>query len=267
MAGRFGQKLSVFCFGTLAVAATVFVPGVAAQEPLVTDRPDFTESSSTVGGGVVQIEAGTTYLEGSGGTDVFTFGEALVRWGVAEKLELRFVLPTYSYDRGLGSSDSGFLDSAVGLKFDLKKSTGNGFISALEAAVIASTTVPTGSSSFSSPAWQPTAVLAASWELSPSVGIGSNLGVAWPSDGDRRFTSAWLSAVLGVGITQSTSMFFELFAFDREESRGPNTVTFQTGVVYLLSPDLQFDVRAARRLSSEGVNILLGAGVSWRIGG
>jgi hypothetical protein len=76
-----------------------------------------------------------------------------------------------------------------------------------------------------------------------------------------------LSAALGVGVTDSTSVFFELYGFDREEARGPNTLTFQTGVVYLFNPDLQVDLRVARRLSSEGQNFTLGAGISWRLGG
>jgi hypothetical protein len=94
-----------------------------------------------------------------------------------------------------------------------------------------------------------------------------NLGIARPEGDGRRFTSAWLSSALGVGISDAASVFFELIAFDREEERGPNTLTFQTGVVYLLSPDLQLDLRAARRLSGDGVDILLGGGISWRIGG
>lgn len=255
----------------VTLAVWVLVTGwtheVTAKEPLVTDRPDFTESSSSVGAGVIQLEAGTTYFETSGGFDVWTLGEVLVRWGVIEKLELRFVLPTYSWERGGGDSSSGFLGTSVGFKYDLKEGTGSGFIGGMEAAVIASTTVPTGTADYSSSAWQPSAVASASWELGPSVGLGANLGLGRPSNGEERFTSLWLSAALGVGITDTTSVFFELFGFDREEDRGPNTLTFQTGVVYLLSPDLQLDLRAARRLSGEGVNVLIGAGVSWRLGG
>ena len=37
------------------------------DEPLVTDRPDFTESSTTVGQGVVQLEMGYTFTGDSSG--------------------------------------------------------------------------------------------------------------------------------------------------------------------------------------------------------
>jgi hypothetical protein len=81
----------------------------SAKEPLVTDRPDFTESSSSVGSGVLQLESGITFLDLQSGTEVTTVGEILARWGVAEKFELRFVLPTYSRTSGAAGGESGFL--------------------------------------------------------------------------------------------------------------------------------------------------------------
>jgi hypothetical protein len=239
----------------------------SAEEPLVTDRPDFTESSSSVGSGVLQLESGVTYADFRNGTDVTTVGEILARWGVAEKLELRFLLPTYSREGGRGSSASGFLSTGVGLKYELAQGSGNGFIGGMEASVIASTTIPTGSSDFASSEWQPSAVFCASWELGPRVGIGSNLGVGRPADDNNRYTTLWASVAVGVGLNETTSLFVELYGFNREEDRGPSTATFQTGVVYLFSPDLQADVRAARRLTDRGVDFLVGAGISWRLGG
>ena len=137
----------------------------------------------------------------------------------------------------------------------------------MEAALIASTTVPTGTADFASSKWQPSAVVAASWELGPSIGLGSNLGISRPADDDNRYTTVSASVALGVGLTEATSVFFELCGFNREEDRGPSTGTLQTGLVYLVNPDFQLDVRAARRLTDRGVDILVGAGLSWRLGG
>ena len=248
----------------LTVLSSVAVDAPAA-DLLITDRPDFNESSSTVGSGVLQLESGITFAEFHDGTEVTTIGEILARWGVAKKLELRFVLPTYSSVHQDSVADWGFLDSGVGLKYELAQGDGNGFIGGMELAVIASTMMPTGTSSFSSEKWQPAAVIAASWELGPMVGIGTNLGMVYPADEDDRFTSLWASVALGVGLTEAASMFVELYGFNREEERGPNTATFQIGFVYLLSPDQQLDARAARRLTDHGVDPLVGAGVSWRL--
>jgi hypothetical protein len=266
----FGLRFSravIVGFIAVGLMTTVWVRSGAAEEPLVTDRPDFTESSSTVGSDVLQLESGFTFATFPGGTDVTTVGEILARWGVAEKLELRFLLPTYSWGRGTGVDESGFLSSAIGFKLELAQGGGNGLIGGMETALIAATSVPTGTSEYASSQWQPEAVLCASWELGPNIGLGTNLGVGRPADDENRFTSVWLSAALGVGLTQATSVFFELYGFNREEDRGPNTATFQTGLVYLVSPDLQLDLRAARRLTDEGVDLLFGAGLSWRLGG
>jgi hypothetical protein len=239
----------------------------SAEEPLVTDRPDFTESSSTVGSGVLQLEGGLTYSDFRNGVSVTTVGEILARWGVAEKLELRFQVPTYSWERGGGVEGSGFLSSGIGFKYELLQGSGDGFVGGMEAALIASTTIPTGTSDFVSSKWQPSAVFSASWVLGPNVGIGSNLGIGRPADDENRYTTLWASVAVGVGLDEATSIFVELYGFNREEDRGPSTVTFQTGLVYLFSPDLQADVRAARRLTDRGVDFLVGTGISWRLGG
>jgi hypothetical protein len=240
---------------------------ISADEPLVTDRPDFTESSSTVGSGVLQLEGGVTFVDSRSGADVTSVGEILARWGITEKVELRFQLPTYSWERGGGNNRNGFLNSGVGLKYELSQGGGDGFIGGMEASLIASTTIPTGTSDFAGSKWQPAAVFSASWELGPNIGIGTNLGVGRPADDDNRYTTLWASVAVGVGLNEATSVFFELYGFNREEERGPSTATFQTGLVYLFSPDLQADVRVARRLTDLGVDFLFGAGISWRLGG
>jgi len=256
----------VICAVGVAAVST-YGEGGDLDDPLVTDRPDFTESSSTVGQGILQLEGGVTFAGLQNGTDVTTVGEILARWGAAEKLELRFVLPSYSWERNGGADGSGFLSSGVGLKYELTPGNGGGFIGGMETALIVSTTVPTGTADFSSSSWQPAAVFAASWELGSTLGIGSNLGISRPAGNDTRYTSLWASVALGVGLNESTSVFFELFGFNREEELGPSTATFQAGHLYLVSSDLQFDVRAARRLTERGANVLVGFGLSWRLGG
>jgi len=261
----FGVRFAVAVI--FAVVVAVAAAPASAGDPMVTDRPDFTESSSVVGVAVVQFEAGVTFVEAENGIETKTAGEVLVRWGVVERLEVRFGLPTYTWIDQSGDSSSGFADSVAGLKYQFADGVGRGFLGGVEAAVIASTTVPTGDAEFASPDWQPSAVLAVGWDFGPNLGLGVNLGVGRPADGDDRYTTLWASTALGFGVTDNLSVFIELFGFNREEARGPNTATFQAGVVYLLSPDLQLDFRAARRLTDRGADLLVGAGVSWRLGG
>src|SRR5688500_373298 len=76
----------------LPAAACVTAPG-GPRTPLVTDRPDFTESAVTVPGGV-QVEAGATYA-GEAGADGTTVGEVLVRAALTPRAELRVGVPSY----------------------------------------------------------------------------------------------------------------------------------------------------------------------------
>jgi hypothetical protein len=254
--------------GAVAAAAMLLaVLPTSAEETLVTDRPDFTESSSVVGVSVVQLEGGFTFADFAEGSEATTAGEILVRWGVFKNLEVRLGLPTYTWIDESDGSSSGFLDSFVGLKYQVAFAPGSGFLGGMEAALIVSTTIPTGGAEVASSEWQPAAILALGWDLGGNLGAGANFGVGRPADGEDRYTTAWASGVLGVGLSDEVSLFFELIGFNREEVRGPNTLTFQTGAVYLLSPDLQLDVRAARRLTDRGADLLLGTGVSWRLGG
>ena len=251
---------------SVLAAAAASAPALADEEPLVTDRPDFTESSSTVGMGVVQLEGGFTSADLGGGDEVTTVGELLARWGVLERLELRLVVPTYARQSEPGGDRSGWLDTVAGLKVQVADGGGRGFLGGMEASLIASTTLPTGSGDFSSSAWQPAAVLAAGWVLGPAVGLGVNLGLARAADDGRRFTSSWVSSAVGFGVTERLSVFVELIGFNRQEVRGSGTLTFQAGAVYLVSPNLQLDLRGARRLTEDGPDLLIGAGLSLRFG-
>src|SRR5688572_19959342 len=64
------------------------------DEPLATDRPDFTEASSVVGRGVLQIETGYTFFfddEDGTRTRSHTTPESLFRYGITDNVEARFV--------------------------------------------------------------------------------------------------------------------------------------------------------------------------------
>lgn len=235
----------------------------SAKDPLITDRPDFTESAFVVGRGTVQLEGGATYAD-AGDESVTTLPELLVRWGITRTVELRFLTPTYAWIDGTNGSDSGFLSTSLGAKIALNDGDGEGFLGKTGAALIVATTVPTGNSAVASSAWQPNATLSLAWDLSNSIGLGTNIGWARPESDGQRFNTFYGSVAAGFGVAKNTSIFTELIFFDRESERGPSTTTFQAGVTYLINPDFQLDLRAARRLSSEGADILIGLGASAR---
>src|SRR5215207_9321663 len=81
--------------GLLLAAAVVAQEGWSGlEEPLITDRPDFTESTETVPRGHFQVEGGTT-LNRVEDEDSTSFGELLVRIGTGERWETRLGLGSY----------------------------------------------------------------------------------------------------------------------------------------------------------------------------
>ena len=137
------------------------------SRPLAADRPDFTESASAVGRGVLQIEFGYAFGgDWSGGNSVqtHTLGELLLRAGVvADRLELRVAAsPVTRVDsEGSGASDTGIEDLHLGAKLELTRQAGR--LPAL--ALLPQMTLPTGSTLFSGGRALPGVNLVYSWDV------------------------------------------------------------------------------------------------------
>ena len=95
------------------------------EEPLVTDRPDFTEASSVVGRGRVQLESGYTFVQDrSAGveTTAHAIPQFVWRIGLTDRVEMRIVwdagyLFEREVDRGAGTvtKRSGGTDMDLGV--------------------------------------------------------------------------------------------------------------------------------------------------------
>src|SRR5688572_30878275 len=106
----------LLALGFLFAASAVAQEGWSGlEDSLVTDRPDFTESTATVPRGHFQIEGGTT-LTRVEDADATSFGELLVRIGTGERWETRLGLGSYTRIDTPFDEFSGFEDPSVGIK-------------------------------------------------------------------------------------------------------------------------------------------------------
>lgn len=246
--------------GLLSAPAAAQLSGL--DEPIVADRPDFTEGTSILDTGHFQLEGGYTFtrLDEEEG---HTFGELLLRYGLTERIELR--LEAGSYDR-IDTGDSrisGFEDPGIGLKVRLTDAA-TWIPGAPAVAVVAGTSVPVGDGELTSDAWEPSAVLAFDWELSDRLGVGANLGGAALEGEDGRFTQATWSVSGGYGLTDRLGSYLEYYGISEDEEDGPTLHYLDAGLTYLIHGDLQLDVRVGRGLNGEDPDDYVGFGAAVR---
>ena len=256
------SPLLVLLLGLLGVVAT---PGLLTGQdppgpgPMVTDRPDFTESASTVAPGFLQLEAGYTFTR-MGGARQHDVGEALLRVGVRERIEIRLGVPTYgSFETGSGDED-GFGDASAGLKIGLFETSGEG---APRTALLVGTSLPTGSEALGASGLQPGATLALAWDLPRGLGLGVNLGYESVEEDGDEFGQAKGSVALGLPVSGPVGAFLEGYVLVPEGSRDAEPF-LDGGITVLLSPSLQLDARVGTGFEGPDPDYFAGAGLAVR---
>lgn len=252
-------------FALLAAPTSILAQeSTTDDDPLVTDRPDATESSETVRPGRVQLEGGYTFLD-AGAVEEHSFGEVLARIGIVERLELRVGLNSFTRVDAPAGRLSGLSDTSLGLKAKLLQGRGQG-LRHPTIAVLATTTLPTGADELSSDAAEPELRLASAWALSDRLDLSSNVGWGWLNDpaSDERFSEFLASVALGYGLSDRWGAFVEYFGFYPEDEAGPDENFVDGGLTYLLTPDLQIDGRVGYRLDDGSEDFFVGFGTSVR---
>lgn len=245
----------------VCVAALVQAGGPAAargQEvpPLVSDRPDFTESALTVPKGMVQLEMGATYSEVEQ-EESLALGELLVRVGLVSAAEFRIGLNSYVDTSSPGGDVSGWEDISLGAKVVLAEEHGG----VPQAAILVSTTVRTGSAEVGAEHPEVGGVVSLSWGLSPKVGLGTNIGFTRASSEDGRFDQYSWSIALGHDLGGGWGGYLEYYGLSREEPNGPDVHFANGGFTYLISDDLQLDARIGTGMNTASPDWFTGLGL------
>lgn len=249
---------------------TSFEGGPDLYEPLVTDRPDFTEASVTVGYGVVQVESGYTFIYDSDGderTYGHSFPETLVRIGLlAEWFEFRIDW-NYAVEQfeagGLEGSISGAEDLGLGVKLALTPQ--ECFLP--ETGIILQISVPTGSSEFSANEVLPGVNYLYSWKLNDDWSLAGSTGINGAIDDVTldSYSQVTQSCSLGYGWTDRIASFSEWFVIvPTSADTNPTEHYFNGGFTVLLNNDLQWDIRAGVGLNAAANDFFGGTGVSYR---
>jgi hypothetical protein len=236
-------------------------------EPLTSDRPDFTESTSIVPQGHVQVEGGYT-MSRVEEEKASTLGEVLVRIGVSERLEARIGAGSFNrIDTGVaGAGDvTGFEDPSLSVKIALTEDDpnllppGRPFM-----ALLLGTSVPVGDDELTTDEWEPFAKLALGWDLNDWWSLSSNVSYAYLADGGDRIHQLSASLSSGFSLTDRMGAYVEYYAFSEETLDGPSTHYVDGGVTWSVSPDLQLDARVGFGLNDPSPDWFAGVGAAVR---
>jgi hypothetical protein len=251
----------------LASLMGVFTVASSQDEPpLVTDRPDQTESSSVVPQWRLQIETGASHEWVSTGSDDYesntNYGSTLLRFGVLRFLELRLGTDMLNHRSKLPGSierdEFGMSPIGFGFKAALFQEKGL----RPEVAFITGWQVPnTGRESFASDIWQHSFVFAVSHTLSERWGIGYNLGYEFEGSFDvNRFIYA---LVFGYSLADRWGMFMETYG--NKTTGIPFDTRADAGITWLVCPSFQLDLSGGFGITEISPAGFISAGLSWRI--
>lgn len=237
----------------------------AAANPIVTDRPDQTESSLTVAPGSIQIEGGAAWSR-SDVVSHFAAPEVLVRFGVARQIELRFGFQGWQSSRGaLGFGVDGTGDIELGVKYTVARGEG----ARPTIALLADVAFPTGSPRFSVARPSPVLRVAISHELSETVSTGYNAGVSVVSEQDVGPVVTALDALytwtFGFALWENVGVFIETFGTVGLNDAGTHAASVDGGLTIRLSPGLQLDLSAGAGLTRTTDDWFFGVGTSVRL--
>jgi hypothetical protein len=246
------------------------------DEPIVTDRPDFTESSVTVPYGHLQLEGGYTFTydrESDTRNRTHTAPEFLLRIGVVDHFELRVGWEGYAWNdnhtierndagRSVRVDDwsQGASDLELGFKLELTEQDGL----LPSSAFLFGMTVPTGSARISSGDVDPQAGWLWSYDLSERLALAGQFLLGMPTEGDARFVQGAASISLGIALSERWGAYLEYYSIFPNSKDTDAAHVADGGLTFAINDNLQLDWRAGVGLNEEADDFFTGIGFAWR---
>jgi hypothetical protein len=254
------------CIGLCSVAMAAH----AQEEGIVTDRPDFVESSQVVGKGRFQIETSVAFdRDNHGPTRERTMTTpTLLRFGVGETIELRVETDGRSIDRstplagGTASTSAGYADTALGIKWHVLDDVGN----LPSVALLLHGDMPSGSRALRGSGVRPSLRVTAEWDLPSGMSLGVMPGVAMDRGGHGSYRYGILGVVLGKAIDERLRGFIEVASpHIAHGADGGTSATFDVGAAYLVSNRCQVDTMFSRGLNRRTPDLSWTVGLSFKL--
>jgi hypothetical protein len=241
-----------------------------ADEGIVTDRPDFVESSAVVGAGRFQIETGfaSERNKADGFKTTLTSTPTLLRIGINERWEFRVETDGYARLRardlasGAVVRERGMSDTSLGLKWHMQdgdEATGQPAMAWLFHADLDS-----GARAFCGNGVRPSVRAVAEWDLPDAWSVGLMPGLLLDRNAaGRRFAAGILAVTVGKDWSDRFHSFVELAGQQLASTRNGGTVlTFDLGGAYALTNSVQLDMALSRGLNKNTPDLAWTVGLS-----
>lgn len=240
------------------------------DDGIVTDRPDFVESSNVVGLHRFQIET-SVLAERMRQDAIHTRSYStptLLRYGVSDTLELRVETDGRTAERatlpdGTRRSLAGYADTSLGVKWHVLDDAPG----VPSVGILLHADVDSGSAGLRGQGVRPSLRVAAEWDLPAGMALGvmPGIGVERSEDGGR-YRYGILGVVLGKEFTSEVRGFIEVAAPQIARARDGGTVaTFDAGGGWLLSERCQIDAMLSFGLNRRAPDVALTVGFSFKL--
>ena len=218
---------------------------VRSQSTISTDRPNQTYAVTVEGKGIVQVETGVLLdrldLETGSALKSNFYGQTFVRIGTGSNLEFQ-VATSYATLKSDSTDTGGLTPLLLGAK--IKVAEENGIWPAI--SFIGNVRLPwIGDKDLRPEHVAPNFRFIFAHTLSDRFGIAYNLGIAW--DGFDPNPIYEYTLLFTAGVINKLGAYVELFGFLLEEN--PNRHSFDFGLTYLLTNNIQLDASYGRSFS------------------
>ncbi len=232
-------------------------PKAGKPEPIVTDRPDQTETPTLVPKGMVQIETGFEYDKIDGNASSALSPTVLFKYGVNENFELRLITE-YETDKTGDEKLSGLNPVLIGAKITLCDEKGiipkTAFLGHLLLPDLAS-------KDFKADYYATEFRLTMQHTLSDKIDLGYNLGAQW--DGFSPEPTFIYTLTTGFELSEKTSIFAEIYGFAPQHDKADHR--FDTGLTYLISDNMAVDFSGGFGITDNAPDYFVSGGFSFRI--
>lgn len=248
----------------LIISSIAFAQETETLDALITDRPDATESPTAMPKGFLQVETGAFYENFESDnfkTEDFTYNTMLVRYGLLENLELRlgynYTDSKEKFNNTEIASITSFSPILLGFKVGIAEEKGAmpeiGFLGHLNLPFSVNKDIRPINTGVDFR-------FSFAHTLCQKSSLSYNLGAAWNNDNPE---AAYLYTIAyGYSLSDKFGAYIELYG-DFPENNKANHL-WDAGLTYLISNNVQLDATVGKSIT-EGQNILLSAGISFRI--